>query len=145
MSAIYTRKGYRYRSNLGVLPNSKYFFRPQYRYYFVQCLFRAPCALHSWLSKILQGTILLVFSAQSLSGLIIVQGCAGEATCIFGQFPFRPFQKVSDSQLQGFDCDLIVQRIQVRNMGRVETANDFIPAKIMLVPPRIKHYIFSNV
>ena len=25
MSAIYTRKGYRYRSNLGVLPNSKYF------------------------------------------------------------------------------------------------------------------------
>ena len=26
MSAIYTRKGYRYRSNLGVLPNSKYFF-----------------------------------------------------------------------------------------------------------------------
>ena len=28
-------------------------------------------------------------------------------------------------------------------MGRVETANDFIPAKHMLVPPRIKHDIFS--
>ena len=28
-------------------------------------------------------------------------------------------------------------------MGRVETANDFIPAKHMLVPPRIKHDIFA--
>ena len=75
MSAIYTRKGYRYRSNLEVSPNSKYcFLRQQYRYYFVQCLFRAPCALHSWLSKIVcKGRrFRWFFLAQSLSGLIFL-------------------------------------------------------------------------
>ena len=157
MSAIYTRKGYRYRSNLGVLPNSKYFSSVRNTGTILFSVCSEHHAFHSWLSKMVcKGHFHWFFPAQSLSGLIIVQGCAGEATCIFGQFPFRPFQKLSDSQLQGFDCNLIVQRFQVCNLGRVETANDFTPAKHMLVPqfcdiltssnfpcPGIKHEIFS--
>ena len=73
MSAIYTRKGYRYRSNLGVLPNSKYFSSVRN----TGTILFSVCSEHHahftpdyprWFAR----DTSIVFSAQSLSGLIIV-------------------------------------------------------------------------
>ena len=51
MSAIYTRKGYRYRSNLGVLPNSKYFSSVRNTGTILFSVCSEHHAFHSWLSK----------------------------------------------------------------------------------------------
>ena len=100
MSAIFARNRYGYMSKFEVSPI----------FFFVlnTILFSVGSKHHEQFTRVFPTWFAMnkstVFLAQSLSGLIIIQGCAGEATCIFGQFPFRPFQKLSDSQLQGFDA-----------------------------------------